>query len=104
MDAHRTLTTELISAVCEDPSMLVQTPAYPGAFAMTAAAVVEDLLGGVGAEQNWRDLVTILGRCAAGKMDQLTHLRAAALLASLAKQHADFHADDLRDRLAEDEE
>lgn len=99
--AHRQLRDELIDAISSDPTKLVETPGFND-FAMPAQAVLEDLMAGVGSEANWLELTRILGRVASGKLDPLTHLRASALLAKLAKQHADFHADDLAETLLDE--
>jgi hypothetical protein len=91
---HKALMQELIDSIIANPAAEVRTPGFTVGTRMTATEVVEDLLAGKDSEAETHALMRVLGRCAAGKMDHETHLLASGLLASLARKHANFHADE----------
>lgn len=90
--AHKQLMTELIEAVMQDPAREIATPEWTDKR-MPAHEVIGELLDHRGADGLWREAVWLIGQIAAGKFDHQVHLRGSALLAVLARQHADFHAD-----------
>lgn len=92
-DTHRTLMVDLIQAITQDPARKIPTPGFNDRQT-PAADVVADMLDWRSGDSYTHDLMKILGRCASGKLDQQTHLMASALLAVLAKRHADFHVDE----------
>lgn len=93
-EVHKGLMQELIDSIIQDPSRIVSTPGFNRGTRMTATEVIDDLLAAKGSEADSHTLMQILGRCASGQLDQQTHLMASALLARLARAHADFHAEE----------
>ena len=101
--AHDILRQNFISAMCEDRARVIETPGW-NIKSWPVTSEFEELLGDVGMGGAWRQMATVLGRCAAGQMDQQTHLEAKALLAALADKHAKWHGDDLAERLRDDDD
>ena len=90
---HRELSNELINAVCTDPAMMIETPAWRSTRFMAAADVIaDDSAGTAGADRMVR-LVKLLGRLATGPVGVLEHQQAKALLAEYAQVHADQHCE-----------
>lgn len=90
---HQRLRDELIKALMEDPQRVVATPGFH-VKSMTAADVVRDDLCSKLGDKLMHELLWIAGEVAKGQMNHKLHLRAAALIAGVAKSHADYHADD----------
>lgn len=93
-EVRKGLMQELIDAIIQNPAREISTPGFGTGPRMTATEVIDDLLAGKDREAETHALMRLLGRCAAGKLDHETHLLASGLLATLAREHADFHADE----------
>lgn len=94
--AFEALRDELSSALTNDPTVIVQTPAF---CTRTSPAfdVVLDSFSGKAGEASLIELLAIVGAAARGEDCQL---RACAWIAAESTGHADFHADDLAELLA----
>ena len=99
--AYVSLRDELIDALLTDPATMVRTPGFkPG---MTSAAdVVDNDIAGADGEAALHELLRIVGMCAQGRTDAEVHLRASAWIAARAREHAQFHQDDLLAEMEED--
>lgn len=95
--AYSTLRDEMLAALLSDPCKQVQTPGWPAPTAAAVDVVFDDL--SAEGDKSLHELLCIVGMCARGEMTHETHLRAAALVASLAAAHARFHRDDLAEQL-----
>lgn len=89
---HQRLRNELINALMEDPARVVATPGFR-VKSMTAADVVRDDLCSKLGDKLMHELLCVAGVAAKGQMTHELHLRASALIAGVAKSHADYHAD-----------
>lgn len=87
---QKSLTHELIDALQHDPQREVSTPGFKRGH-NTAAYVVGDMFAGSNGDALLHDVLKIVGGCALG---QDMRLAAMALIARVAKEHAEFHAED----------
>ena len=94
-DAHAACMAEYISAFCNEPQRKIQTPGF-GDKASERESVLADVFHGsfhgANGDADLHELIRIVGGVAQGR-DMI--LRASALIKKLAKDHADFHAEDL---------
>jgi hypothetical protein len=96
--AHRFLRTEMVEALMQDPTRIVQTPGF-NMPAMSAANVVADNFSGSRGEASLLELLRIVAACAASTSNPELRIRAQAWISGAAKEHADFHRDDLANDL-----
>lgn len=88
--AYASLRDELIDALMLDPARQVRTPGE-----RRAERPAQDAVGEMLGDTELRELLRIVGMCAAGRADHELHLRASAWIAARASQHAAWHADSL---------
>ena len=86
---------EYISAFCNEPQRKIQTPGF-GDKASERESVLADVFHGAfhgaNGDADLHELIRIVGGVAQGRD---MSMRASALIKKLAKDHADFHAEDL---------
>lgn len=88
--AYDSLRHDFIEAVYRNPATVIRTPAYGTQRHMTAAEVVDDRFAEVDGGDDLHEAVAILVAASLGKECQL---RASALLARIAKEHASKHCE-----------
>lgn len=89
--AHRMLYSELIGCWMKSPASMVQTPGF-AQNGMSVSEVISDHFAGSSGEADEAELLSIIASVAKQRDDNGE--RARKLMDSIARAHADFHAED----------
>jgi hypothetical protein len=94
LTVYQTMRADLIFALKSDPAMLVDVPGSARSPWPAYEIIADQFADSKNGNDSLIELLRIVSRCAAGKLDHETHLRASAWIAARANSYAAWYAPD----------